>query len=303
MFSLLSQTLQKTTNTITSLLGSKKDKLTKEELEEILIEADMDYELIEKLLDSLPSYISREALEKAFCKLLDTPKIQNPEDSQQTLSDKVLEVKLIIGVNGAGKTTTIAKLANLYKHQNKKVLLGAGDTFRAAAIEQIKAWGKRLNIPVLSTQHGHDPSALAFDAITHAHAKKYDVVLLDTAGRLHTQTNLTNELLKIIRVSQKALDSLHTAHSLQKYLILDGTQGNSSITQAKYFADVCKLDGIMVTKLDGTSKGGAIFSIAQNLGLPILYLGIGESERDLLVFDAKNFINTLLDSMFHQTNH
>ncbi|RDU56347.1 signal recognition particle-docking protein FtsY [Helicobacter sp. MIT 00-7814] len=330
MFSLLSNTMKKTTSNITSLLGGKKEKISKEQLEEILIESDMDYDLLEKLLDSLPSNISREQLESALLNLLVPKEAQNKaQDSQNkdsqnnsasndTNAQNTLQVKLIIGVNGAGKTTTIAKLARFYKSQGKKVLLGAGDTFRAAAIEQIKSWGQKLEIPVIATQHGHDSSALAFDAITHACAKKYDILLLDTAGRLHTQTNLTNELLKIIRVSQKALDSQNTSTKIAKYLVLDGTQGSSSVNQAKYFTEHCEFqasplqngasqngtsqnsaqDGIIVTKLDGTSKGGAIFSVVSELKLPVLFLGVGERAEDLVRFNPQEFVKTLLDSIF-----
>ncbi|MGI0406930.1 signal recognition particle-docking protein FtsY [Helicobacter himalayensis] len=318
MFSLLSNTMKKTTNNITSLLGGKKEKISKEQLEEVLIESDMDYDILEKLLDSLPSNISREQLESALLNLLTLKETQhNAQDSQNdnipndTSTQNTLQVKLIIGVNGAGKTTTIAKLAHFYKSQGKKVLLGAGDTFRAAAIEQIKSWGQKLEIPVIATQHGHDSSALAFDAITHACAKKYDILLLDTAGRLHTQTNLTNELLKIIRVSQKALDSQNTNTKIAKYLVLDGTQGNSSVNQAKYFTEHCEFqasqnstlqnsaqDGIIVTKLDGTSKGGAIFSVVSELKLPVLFLGVGERAQDLVHFNPREFVKTLLDSIF-----
>lgn len=325
MFSLLSNTMKKTTSNITSLLGGKKEKISKEQLEEVLIESDMDYDLLEKLLDSLPSNISRERLESALLNLLTLKKVQDSQnqDSHTHANDapseantqNALQVKLIIGVNGAGKTTTIAKLAHFYKSQGKKVLLGAGDTFRAAAIEQIKSWGQKLEIPVIATQHGHDSSALAFDAITHACAKKYDILLLDTAGRLHTQTNLTNELLKIIRVSKKALDSQNINAKITKYLVLDGTQGSSSVNQAKYFSEHCEFqasqsgaqngtlqnstqDGIIVTKLDGTSKGGAIFSVVGKLNLPVLFLGVGERAEDLVCFNPQEFVKTLLDSIF-----
>lgn len=293
MLSLFAKTMKKTTSNITSLLGSKKEKIHKDELEELLIESDVAYDIVESLLDSLPTYSTKDQLERALLSLLEPA---SPLDSTPTPQN--LEILLIIGINGAGKTTTIAKLANKYKQEGKKVLLGAGDTFRAAAIEQLKSWGEKLQIPVVATQHGHDPSALAFDAISSACAKGYDTLLLDTAGRLHTQTNLTNELLKIIRVSEKALTQ-HNQHArLQKFLVLDGTQGSSSINQAKYFSEHTKLDGIIVTKLDGTSKGGAIISIISELKLPVLYIGVGEGAEDLLAFDPREYVKTLLDSIF-----
>ena len=228
MFSLLAKTMKKTTNNITSLLGSKKEKIHKDELEELLIESDVAYEIIESLLDSLPTHSTKEQLERALLSLL-----SSASSLDSTPTPQNLEILLIIGINGAGKTTTIAKLANKYKHEGKKVLLGAGDTFRAAAIEQLKSWGERLQIPVIATKHGHDPSALAFDAISSACAKGYDVLLLDTAGRLHTQTNLTNELLKIIRVSEKALTQHNQNARLQKLLVA-GSQTNLKILRLFY---------------------------------------------------------------------
>lgn len=294
MLSLLAKTMKKTTSNITSLLGSKKEKIHKDELEELLIESDVMYEMIESLLNSLPTYSSREQLESALLSVFEPMETLDSAPAQP----KILEVLLIIGINGAGKTTTIAKLAHKYAQEGKKVLLGAGDTFRAAAIEQLKGWGEKLDIPVIATKHGHDPSALAFDAISSACAKDYDVLLLDTAGRLHTQTNLTNELLKIIRVSEKAIGQSNQRAHLKKLLVLDGTQGSSSINQAKYFSEHTTIDGIIVTKLDGTSKGGAILSIVGELKLPVLYIGVGESAQDLLDFEPRAYVKTLLDSIF-----
>lgn len=290
MISILGKTLYKTTRNLASLISSKKDKFSKDELEEILIECDIEYDVVESILENLPAYISSESLAKELLKLLD---IQKPSSSQNTESIKPLTT-LIVGVNGAGKTTTIAKLAKLAQNNGKKVMMAAGDTFRAAAIEQIKLWGEKLNIPVISTQHMHDPSALAFDSINSAIAKNIDELYIDTAGRLHNQTNLNNELLKIIRVSQKALGSL----PLRKFLILDGTQGSSAIKQALAFSQNIDFDGIIITKLDGTSKGGAIFSIVSKLQIPICFIGMGEGENDLLVFEPKEYVRILLESIF-----
>ena len=283
----LSKTLQKTTQNIASLLSSKKDKLSKDELEEILIECDIDYELVESILDSLPPYVSKDALHKALIALLEvesSPLLENA-DSIKPL------VTLIVGVNGAGKTTSIAKLANLAQKEGKKVMLAAGDTFRAAAI---KLWGERLSIPVIATQHMHDPSAVAFDSINSALARNIDELYIDTAGRLHNQTNLNNELLKIVRVCQKALRDL----PLRKFLVLDGTQGSSAINQAKAFSQNITFEGIIITKLDGTSKGGAIFSIVSELKIPICFIGVGEKADDLLKFDKQEYVKILLDSIF-----
>lgn len=292
MIANLAKTLQKTTQHLTALLGSKKDKYTKEQLEDILIECDVDYELVESILDNLPAYISREALQKELLARLESA------HSQQELKDTFADVKplvtLIVGVNGAGKTTSIAKLAKLAQDSGKKVMLAAGDTFRAAAIEQIKLWGERLNIPVISTQHMHDPSAVAFDSINAALARGIDELYIDTAGRLHNHINLNNELAKIVRVSQKALGDL----PLRKFLVLDGTQGSSAINQARAFSQIISFDGIIMTKLDGTSKGGAVFSIVSELKIPICYIGVGEKADDLSVFDAKDYVRVMLESIF-----
>ncbi|TLD80105.1 signal recognition particle-docking protein FtsY [Helicobacter sp. MIT 05-5293] len=289
MISLLGKTLQKTTQNLASILTSKKNKFTKAELEDILLECDIAYELIEQMFENLPHYISREMLSKELLALLNQP-LPSPPFQAQT---KPLTT-LIVGVNGAGKTTTIAKLAHRAQKNNKKVMVAAGDTFRAAAIEQLKLWGEKLQIPVIATQHMHDPSAVAFDSINSAIAKGIDELYIDTAGRLHNQTNLNNELLKIIRVCQKALQE----RPLRKFLVLDGTQGNAAINQTRAFSQNIDFDGIIITKLDGTSKGGAIFSIVNELHTPILYIGVGEKEDDLIDFDANEYVNILLDSIF-----
>jgi fused signal recognition particle receptor len=207
-------------------------------------------------------------------------------------------VELIVGVNGAGKTTTISKLAQKYKKDGKKVILGAGDTFRAAAIEQLTLWSQRLDIPIVSSKQGHDSSAVAYDTIDSAKSKDFDNVIIDTAGRLHTQTNLANELKKIKRICNKA----HPGSPHRTLLIIDGTQGNSAIVQAKAFNDMIGIDGIIITKLDGTAKGGSIFSIAYALELPILYVGTGEQPENLTPFDKFEFVDGLLDALFEEQN-
>ena len=201
---------------------------------------------------------------------------------------------MIIGVNGAGKTTTISKLAYRYQKKGKKVILGAGDTFRAAAIEQLSRWAHKLSIPIVATQQGHDPSAVVYDTIESAKAKNLDNVIIDTAGRLHTQTNLSEELKKMIRVANKAQKG--APH--RKMLILDGTQGSSSINQAKAFDEMIGIDGIIITKLDGTAKGGSVLSIADELQMPIFYIGTGEQPKDLIQFKANEYVNTILDEIF-----
>jgi fused signal recognition particle receptor len=173
-------------------------------------------------------------------------------------------------------------------------MLGAGDTFRAAAIEQLSRWAAKLDIPIVATKQGHDPSAVVYDTISSAKAKGFDNVIIDTAGRLHTQTNLSQELQKMIRVATKAMsDAPH-----RKLLILDGTQGTSAINQAKAFNEIIGIDGIIITKLDGTAKGGAVLSIADELQMPIYYIGTGEQPSDLIQFKANEYVNTILDEIF-----
>ncbi len=286
MLSFFKKGLSKTVDAIKDIGIAADDKIAKEQLEDLLLEADITYELVEEILEDLPNNVTREKLQP---KLLECFTQEEP---------KAVEVKpfveVIIGVNGAGKTTTISKLASKYKAEGSKVILGASDTFRAAAIEQLTRWADKIGVDIVSTAQGHDPSAVAFDTISKALAKGYDRVIIDTAGRLHTQTNLANELQKIMRVSSKAL--AEAPH--RKILILDGTQGNSAINQAQAFHEMVKLDGIIITKLDGTARGGAIFSIAKEMQLPILYIGVGETPDDLVAFDAQEFVTALLDGIY-----
>jgi len=287
MFNLLKKVLGKTNDAIKELAPTKRKKISKEEFEDILLEADVNYSLAEKLLESLPDTINRI---QAFNTLISV--FQYKADWKE--SDAKPFVEMIIGVNGAGKTTTISKLAYRYKQSGKSVILGAGDTFRAAAIEQLTRWADRLNVPIVATQQGHDPSAVVYDTIESAKAKGIDHVIIDTAGRLHTQTNLNEELKKMIRIAHKAQEG--APH--RKMLILDGTQGSSSINQAKVFNEMVGIDGIIITKLDGTAKGGSVLSIADELKMPIFYIGTGEEPDDLIPFKANEYVNTILDEIF-----
>lgn len=287
MFNLLKKVLGKTSDAIKEVAPSKRKLIPKDEFEDILLEADVHYELVEKLLTSLPGNINRI---QAFNSLISV--FQYKADFKE--SDAKPFVEMIIGVNGAGKTTTISKLAYRYKQEGKKVMLGAGDTFRAAAIEQLTRWADKLEVPIIATQQGHDPSAVVYDTIESAKAKGFDNVIIDTAGRLHTQTNLSEELKKMIRVAGKALEG--APH--RKLLILDGTQGSSSINQAKAFNEMIGIDGIIITKLDGTAKGGSVLSIADELKMPIFYIGTGEQPKDLIRFKANEYVNTILDEIF-----
>ena len=287
MFNLFKKVLGKTNSAIKEIVNSKKKNISKDEFEEILLEADVNYALIERLLESLPNTINRV---QAFNSLISV--FQYKADWKE--SDVKPFVEMIIGVNGAGKTTTIAKLAYKYKKDGKKVMLGAGDTFRAAAIEQLSKWAVKLDIPIVSTKQGHDPSAVVYDTIESAKSKNFDNVIIDTAGRLHTQDNLSHELQKMTRIAQKALETAPN----RKMLILDGTQGSSSINQAKAFNKIIGIDGIIITKLDGTAKGGSVLSIADELQMPIFYIGTGEQPEDLIQFKANDYINTILDEIF-----
>jgi len=288
MFNILKKVFGKTNNAIKEVLPTKKKSITKEEFEDILLEADVNYELIEKFLEELPNKISRI---NAFNSMISV--FQYDVEWKKETKDQPF-VDMIIGVNGAGKTTTIAKLARLHQKNNKSVILGAADTFRAAAIEQLTRWATKLDVPIISTQQGHDPSAVVFDTISSAIAKKIDYALIDTAGRLHTQTNLGEELKKMVRIANKALPN--APH--RKMLILDGTQGSSSINQAKVFNELIGIDGIIITKLDGTAKGGSVLSIAYELKMPIYYIGTGEQPDDLIQFKANDYVNTILDEIF-----
>ena len=278
--------IKKTLDNIKTVSPEKKKYATPEEIEEILIEADVEYDIVEKIVESLPQKVNRTILKNDLLYLF-TP-VEKKEIDVKPF------VELILGVNGAGKTTTIAKLAYMYKQEGKTVMLGAADTFRAAAIEQLKKWAEKLDVPIVYTKQGHDPSAVAYDTIESAKAKNIDNVIIDTAGRLHTQTNLAQELKKIVRVCSKAMEG--APH--RKILILDGTQGNSAINQAKAFNEMVGVDGIIVTKLDGTAKGGAIISISHELKLPILYVGVGEKMEDLIPFDPNEYVDTILDAIF-----
>lgn len=290
MFGIFKKTLQKTVESIKTVVTEKKEKIEKDLVEELLVEADVAYELVESIIDELPGEVRRERLREELLK-----PFAGLDNSQPELSaDNRPFTELIIGVNGAGKTTTIAKLANFYKEQGRTVMLGAGDTFRAAAIEQLKKWAERIDVPIVFTQQNHDPSGVAYDVIESAKAKKVDHVIIDTAGRLHNKTNLANELKKINRVCDKALPG--APH--RKILIIDGTQGNSATEQAKAFKEMLDVDGIIVTKLDGTSKGGAVFSIVDELKLPVFFIGTGETQNDLTPFDAESFVDSLLDAIY-----
>jgi len=287
MFDFIKKTVDAVKKLDDALLLDVIENIDKDLLEDILVESDVNYELVEEILSELPGEVSREMLEPHLLKCF-------PDITIELDPPHKTFVQLIIGVNGAGKTTTIAKLAQRYKKKGQTVVLGASDTFRAAAIEQLTRWAKKINVSIVASKQGHDPSAVAYDAIESAKSKNAQNVIIDTAGRLHTQVNLGNELKKIVRVCEKAMSG--APH--QKLLILDGTQGTSAINQAAAFNEMISIDGIIITKLDGTAKGGALFSIANELQLPIAYIGVGEKAEDLVEFNPKEFVSALLDKLY-----
>ncbi len=269
------------------------DAQTLEEFEELLITADLGVATTARLIRDVEARISR-------CEA------QNPDLLRRCVQEAITEILLprevplepgshrpyvvmVIGVNGVGKTTTIAKLGWLWKTQGRKVMLVAGDTFRAAAIEQLQSWAERIGVEVTRQQHGADPSAVVFDALQSAKAKSTDVVILDTAGRLHTKVNLMEELKKIQRVTARVVPG--APHEV--LLVLDATTGQNAISQARLFHQAVGVTGIVMTKLDGTAKGGILVAVASEFEIPIRYVGVGEKMEDLQRFDARGFVAAL----------
>ena len=269
-----------------------------EELEEILILADVGVTTATALIDTVreradeaganePEQV-RALLQEAMVELL-----QRPAERGQLWgggdSPEAPHVILVVGVNGAGKTTSIAKLAHAYREDRRSVLLGAADTFRAAAIDQLQAWGERLDVPVIASQQGADPGAVAYDTVSAAGARNVDVVIIDTAGRLQNKKNLMDELGKIRRVVAGRREG--APHEV--LLVLDATTGQNGLQQARVFSEVTEVTGICLAKLDGTSKGGVVFAIADQIGVPVRFVGTGEKAGDLAPFDARGFVESL----------
>jgi len=302
MFGRLRDRLSKTRHSLTDgmadlVLGKKTiDDELLEELETRLLSADVGIEATTRIITDLTKRTSRkelndpEALFNALCE--DMVEILKPVDQPlQIDSSKSPFVILVVGINGAGKTTTIGKLAKRFQHQGKSVMLAAGDTFRAAAVEQLQTWGERNNIHVVAQGTGADSASVIFDAIESAKSKNIDVVIADTAGRLHTQSNLMDELIKIKRVMGK-LDDTAPHETL---LVMDAGFGQNGLIQAQQFNEAMGLSGLVLTKLDGTAKGGILFAIAEKLGTPIRFIGVGESIDDLREFNSTEFVDALLD--------
>lgn len=264
-----------------------------EELEEILIMADVGAatasEIIEKLRDTIATEGLTEASQakKALMNILK----ETIGEGEPLKLDTTPSVILVIGVNGVGKTTTIAKIANNLIRKKKKVMLAAGDTFRAGAIEQLQIWADRVGADIVKHTEGSDPAAVVFDAISAAKNRKSDVLIVDTAGRLHNKKNLMDELAKINRVIGRELPDA----SRETLLVLDATTGQNAVVQAKEFKNAANITGLVLTKLDGSAKGGIVFSIKRELGLPIKYIGVGEKADDMETFDADDFVRALFD--------
>ncbi len=258
-------------------------------LEEALLVADVGYEATEALISELKDEIF-------------SRKIKKPEEARDVLKQLMIDdldyeipefeyplVILLSGVNGVGKTTAIGKLAHMFKDMGKSVVIAAADTFRAAASDQLEVWGERAGVRVIRHNEGADPAAVVFDAISSAKAKNTDVVLVDTAGRLHNKKNLMAELQKICRVVERELPQA----DFRKYIVLDATTGQNAVSQAKIFSEDIETDGIVLTKLDGTAKGGVVLAISKEVELPVTYVGVGEKIDDLIPFDATDFVNAL----------
>jgi len=278
------------------LLGSKNisDDIL-EEIETRLLTADVGIEVTQKIISDLTKRVSRKEMNDAEalmnCLAEDMIKMLKPAEIQLVTETKQPFVILVVGINGAGKTTTIGKLAKRFQNEGKSVMLAAGDTFRAAAVEQLKTWGERNDVPVIAQGTGADSASVIFDAVQSAQSKGIDIVIADTAGRLHTQSNLMEELVKIRRVMTKLDDS--APHEVM--LVLDAGFGQNGLIQAEQFHQAMNVTGLTVTKLDGTAKGGILLAISQKLGLPIRYIGVGEGIEDLREFNAEEFVYALLD--------
>ncbi|HPD01508.1 MAG TPA: signal recognition particle-docking protein FtsY [Acetivibrio sp.] len=297
-FDRLKEGLKKTKNAITERIDQvlvsfgKIDEELFEELEEILITSDVGIDTSMKIIENLKKKVKEN-------KVVDPQKVKDllKQEISEILSmgeselrlESTPSVILVVGVNGVGKTTSIGKIANLLKSQGKKVVLAAGDTFRAAAIDQLEIWSGRVGVELIKHSEGADPAAVIYDAIQAVKARKADVLICDTAGRLHTKKNLMEELKKVFRVIDRELPNA----SREVLLVLDATTGQNAISQAKSFGDITDVTGIVMTKLDGTAKGGIVIAVASSLNIPVKFIGVGEQMDDLQSFNAKEFAEAL----------
>lgn len=274
---------------IRALFSKDVDEASYAHLEQLLYEADLGPSIAANLVDKLRNHLRKKPDQETILPFL-KEELKKYFSPTPPIPHHCPHVILMIGVNGSGKTTSVAKLASYYKKMGKKVLIAAGDTFRAAAAEQLETWAKRIGIDLIKSQSASDPAAVAFDALAAAKARGADIVLIDTAGRLQNKTDLMQELAKISRICQKQIPN--SPH--ETLLVLDGTVGQNALDQAKTFREFTKVSGIILTKLDGTAKGGVAVPIQKELGIPILYVGLGESEEDLIPFDVDSYLDALL---------
>ena len=302
LFNNLKNGLTKTKNVLTDKINETLklaitiDEDLYEELEEILIMADIGMDTTVEIIDRLKDKIRKEkindvelvrpALKEVILEIM----TENDNEKEETFVSKK-EVMLVIGVNGVGKTTSIGKLAAKNKAEGKKVLLAAADTFRAGAIDQLVVWSERANVDIVKHEEGSDPAAVVFDAINASKSRNVDLLICDTAGRLHNKKNLMEELRKIYRILEKEYPEAY----LETLVVLDGTTGQNALVQARQFAEVANVTGIILTKLDGTAKGGIAVAIQSELDIPVKYIGVGESIDDLQKFDANSFVDALFD--------
>ena len=298
----LSKTRKKMLNGINELVTGRAviDEKTLDEIEEILVTSDIGFDLTTKIIDRARYFNTIEknrkdstiidSIKKELTQALETG-AENKNENNGIEKYKPY-VTLIVGVNGVGKTTTIGKLSHNYKSAGLKVIVGAADTYRAAANEQLDIWAERAGVEIVQNKKGSDPSAVAFDTIQKAVKEKYDVVLIDTAGRLHNKSHLMEELHKIKRVSAKVLPYAPN----ETFLVLDGTTGQNALIQAQEFSKVTDITGLIVTKLDGTAKGGVIFQIAAKQKIPVKYIGVGEGIDDLQTFDPNLFVSAIFEN-------
>lgn len=289
----LSKTSRATFGQIAAIFGTSEiTDETFEELEALLIKADMGLETSEEILDALWERERSEGLTKTeqlkeVLRVELRNRLSNPQPIEFSETPSVI---LVVGVNGSGKTTSIAKLGKFFSEQGKKVLLGAADTYRAAAVDQLQIWADRVDLPVIAGQPNADPGAIAFDTVQSAISRQFDLAIIDTAGRLHTRYNLMEELKKVHRVVGKAMPG--APHAV--WLVMDATTGQNALQQARAFKDAVKVNGVILAKLDSSARGGMAFAIQKELGLPILFAGLGEGIDDLQPFDADLFIQGIL---------
>jgi len=289
----LSRTSKAAFGRLSSLFGATEiDDQTWEELESLLIQADLGMDTTMSVLESLQSAVKSQGLTRtADLQVVLEQELRSRLDSPPTLIFSAKPaIILLVGVNGSGKTTTAAKLGQRFAKDGKRVLLVAADTFRAAAVDQLQVWAQRLELPIVAGQMGSDPGAVVYDGVQSAVARGFDLVLVDTAGRLHTRYNLMEELKKVNRVAGKALPG--APHAV--WLVLDATTGQNALVQARAFKEAVNVTGIILAKLDSSARGGMAFAIQKELGLPILFAGLGEKAEDLVPFDPESFVKGIL---------